>query len=150
MSFGKKVWLLIIGMILNSFLGFILIGFFNLFIGLMFLVGFSYTVYKDAKSRGEEIALVWAIGTALLLIVVLPLYYFQVVRKKPITSELKAPVSTKICPNCRGDLTSYPSDIRHCPYCGNVLPSYRKHCVYCGSGMPSVGIFCPNCGKQQP
>jgi len=56
------------------------------FIGLIFLIGISYTVYKDAKSRREESALGWAIGTVLLLIVILPLYYFRVVRKKPIST----------------------------------------------------------------
>jgi riboflavin transporter FmnP len=102
MSFGEKVWLLIIGMVLSSFVGFILIGLLEFFIGLIFLIGISYTVYKDAKSRGEASALGWAIGTALLLIVILPLYYFRVVRKKPIIGEWKAPVLTKVCPNCRG------------------------------------------------
>ena len=75
---------------------------------------------------------------------------FAIIRHKTITTELKAPVSTKVCPNCRGNLASYPSDIRHCPYCGYVLLWYGKHCVYCGSEMASDGIFCPNCRKQQP
>jgi len=74
--------------------------------------------------------------TIFLLIVFL--YYILVARKKPS------------CPKCNKILPSYPSDMTHCPYCGNVLePSFKKFCVYCGSGMASDGRFCPNCGKEQ-
>jgi len=70
--------------------------------------------------------------------IVVILHELLVVGKKPF------------CPKCNKNLASYPSDIRRCPYCANVLArSFKKFCVYCGSGMASDGTFCPNCGKGQ-
>ncbi len=58
-------------------------------IALLILAGICYWVYKDAKERGSEHALLWAIGVFLLLIVVLPMYFLMRPPKKAPEEEIQ-------------------------------------------------------------
>lgn len=50
------------------------------YIGLAISLFFAYQVYKDARARGNSAAIFWAIGTFLMWIVVLPIYWFKFMR----------------------------------------------------------------------
>ncbi|MDD4320287.1 MAG: hypothetical protein PHH31_01875 [Acidaminococcaceae bacterium] len=51
-------------------------------IGTIVSLGFAYYVYQDAKKRGLDDGALWAVATFLAWIVVLPIYYFKIMRKK--------------------------------------------------------------------
>jgi hypothetical protein len=50
------------------------------YLGLAISLFFAYQVYKDAKSRGIEGAIFWAVATFLAWIIVLPIYWFKHMR----------------------------------------------------------------------
>jgi hypothetical protein len=51
-------------------------------IGTIISLGFAYYVYQDAKKREIENGILWAVGTFLVWIIVLPIYYFKFMRDK--------------------------------------------------------------------
>jgi 4-amino-4-deoxy-L-arabinose transferase-like glycosyltransferase len=82
-------------------------------IALVLVVLAGVFVWRDAADRGDENAALWGLGTALILIVVLPLYLYH---RAYGTESLQAPVrspreisyhdhqearSTVKCPRCR-------------------------------------------------
>ena len=80
-------------------------------------------VDDDAHKRGDPNPGAWALGTWLLLIIVLPLYLYHRAYGSRPQAQVKA--------------TTTPQ-----------LPS-GKHCGFCGGFMPATYIFCPACGKAQ-
>lgn len=50
------------------------------YIGLAISLFFAYQVYKDAKARGNDAAIFWAIGVFLAWIIILPIYWFKYMR----------------------------------------------------------------------
>lgn len=72
-------------------------------------------VYSDAKDRGSNSPVGWAIGVLLLFIVIFPLYFFM----RP--SKNKRAVS--LCPYCGKYYDGAPS---FCPNCGSDLTSVRQ------------------------
>lgn len=51
------------------------------YIGLAISFFFAYQVYKDAKARGNDAAIFWALGTLLIWIIVFPIYWFKYMRE---------------------------------------------------------------------
>ncbi|MEM2057120.1 MAG: zinc ribbon domain-containing protein [Thermoproteota archaeon] len=54
------------------------------------------------------------------------------------------------CLQCGRDLSSFPLDIKNCPYCGTILMPPPRTCPQCGkdlSSMPSDIKNCPYCGN---
>lgn len=117
----------------------------------------GYIVYKDALDRGKDkqTAALWgfgtlvsSLGTYLVLLGFLALYYF-VGRK--ITDNRRAdrqvidiegvPVEELIlCPMCGSKVKD---DFKCCPYCSHTL---RPKCETCGQELRRDWKACPSCG----
>lgn len=78
--------------------------------GLLLLL--SAWVYSDAKERGSDSPGMWAFGTFLLMIVVLPLWF---IKRKPKVQRL---IESKLCPHCGKYYAHTPA---FCPNCGQKL-----------------------------
>ncbi|MBP2656818.1 MAG: hypothetical protein H6Q73_4387 [Firmicutes bacterium] len=124
-----------------------------MFLGLI-VAGFAaYWVYNDAKGFGYDngSAAMWALGTFLLLIVVLPLYL--VIGRKPqykrreeptIDIEGTAVEDTMLCPMCGGKVRQ---DYNACPYCSHTL---QPKCTQCGRDLEREWRTCPYCQTPTP
>jgi len=104
----------------------------------------GYIVYKDALDRGKDkqTAALWgfgtlvsSLGTYLVLLGFLALYYF---------------VGRKITDNRRADrqvidIEGVPvkDDFKCCPYCSHTL---RPKCETCGQELRRDWKACPSCG----
>ena len=78
-------------------------------IGVLLLLIATGWVYRDAKDRGSDSPVGWAIGTFLLLIVFLPLYLIR----RPTKNK-----SLKLCHHCGKYYDGTPS---FCSHCGKSL-----------------------------
>jgi hypothetical protein len=92
-------------------------------VGLLLSVSLALAVWGDANERGDENANWWALGTFLLLIIVLPLYLYHRAyggtRQKAVRERTNA-------------YTRPPTlETVTCPYCHEQVPD-RKFCVSCG------------------
>lgn len=106
-------------------------------------------VYHDAKKFGHTAlsATMWAVGTFMLLIVVLPLYLFlgrkQVMKKAAqddvIDIEGQVVVNTISCPMCGRNI---PEDSQRCPFCDF---SIIRTCSKCGAEVGREHTICPHC-----
>jgi len=108
-------------------------------------------VYSDARGRGYASlpAILWSLGTFLLLIVVLPLYLLIGRRQQPAAPrrrespiiDVEASVVEDMinCPMCGRQVKE---DFNVCPYCGYSL---RPKCASCGSEVRREWQTCPNC-----
>ncbi|MDR3588543.1 MAG: zinc ribbon domain-containing protein [Negativicutes bacterium] len=108
----------------------------------------AYWVYSDAKGRGHgtPTALLWALGTLLLLIIFLPLYLIVGRRQMPArpaepTIDIEGvPVEELMsCPMCGRKVKE---DFKVCPYCGHTL---KPKCAKCGQELNREWRTCPSC-----
>lgn len=83
--------------------------------GLILVAIIAFAVGADAKKRGMNGAL-WGVGTFLLCIVFLPLYFIV---RKPIGGVRPRPGTLPPCPHCG---KSHEGDLRLCPFCGAPQP----------------------------
>ncbi len=89
----------------------------------LFLLVVSAWVYSDAKERGSNSPAMWAIGTFLFLIIVLPIW---LIKRKPKVQRMVQVQAPPPIPS--------PAQAKLCPHCGKYY-----------EGTP---IFCPNCGTR--
>ena len=117
-------------------------------------------VYSDAKKHGysQNLALLWALGTAALFWIVVPVYFLLGRRRKTLpqpvqpsdqvtldSPENPVDVSEKVtCPMCASDV---PSSFEKCPHCGFTL---HLVCPNCGSELERTWKICPHCGAAAP
>lgn len=97
----------------------------------------AYWVYNDAKGRGHEkgTAIMWSVGTFVLLIIFLPLYL--IFGRKPKLTRREEPVI---------DIESVPADqLMHCPMCGKKVQNDFKTCPYCSH---TLNPKCEQCGRE--
>lgn len=83
----------------------------------------GFWVFWDAKARGrpESKAILWGIGTFLMMIVVLPLWLFYFRGKEYSDSEDRGYLgSISRCSSCGGSFKSIPN-ANYCPFCGQNL-----------------------------
>jgi hypothetical protein len=136
---------------------------FSLILGLLAAVW----VWWDATIRGHKNAVWWALGTFLVLIVVLPLYLYH----RAYGPKAEHEFSWK-CKSCGRPITARydhimqlrPSESLTCSACGqsydrqSILetaaakqpePELGKHCKFCNDFIPAKSPFCPACGKAQ-
>lgn len=123
----------------------------------MFSIGFliafiaAILVYNDAKKHGHEMgsALLWALGTLAMLIVVLPLYLIfgrrpQLKKNRADSNiiDIEATVVDETYANCTMCGSKVKDDFNICPYCGFTL---RPKCKNCGQSLSRGDKMCPNC-----
>ena len=96
-------------------------------IGIGIAVGIAYWVYKDANERGSSHATLWAIGVALFLIVILPLYLICRPKKRTNISEPSFPAK-----NSSDEMTLLSTEYIYCPGCGRHHDSRQRFCGHCG------------------
>lgn len=85
------------------------------------LVGFW--VFWDAKARGrpDSKAILWGMGTFLMMLVVLPLWLFYFRGKEYSDSENRNFIgSISRCSSCGGSFKFIPN-AKYCPFCGKAL-----------------------------
>lgn len=118
-----------------------------------FLIAFfaAFWVYNDAKRRGHELgsALLWALGTLAMLVVVLPLYLLFGRRpqlkkncKDPRIIDVEATVVSETYTNCTMCGSKVKEEFNVCPYCGFTL---RPKCNQCGQQLGRAAKICPKC-----
>lgn len=93
-------------------------------------------VYLDAKARGMEFPVRWAILTLVSLFIGLAVYLI-----------LRPEEGVKgTCPNCGRAVNAE----RFCPYCG--APATHEFCPKCGYPVQTEWTYCPNCqtATQRP
>lgn len=108
----------------------------------------AFWVYNDARERGHDLgtALMWALGTLVMLIVFLPLYLI-LGRKAKMAKPSKPAIDIEgvpaeeilTCPMCAGKVRQ---DFKACPYCGHTL---RPQCPQCGRELNRHWRVCPYC-----
>ena len=130
-------------------------------IGLIILIGCTVFVFTDAKKRGMN-AVLWAIGTFLLCIVILPVY---LIMRKPVGYVRPAPgvppqplplPPTYTPPPQQGYQQPAPytpppptyTPPRPGTVTGAAPPKQGKFCPSCGAPHEGTVKFCPNCGAQ--
>lgn len=127
-------------------------GMFSLLIGI--LAGFF--VYNDARGRGKDFfsALLWGVGSAVMPIVMIPLYLF--IGRKPSLEGRKDPKDDIIdieatvvedlihCPMCGRKVKE---DFVTCPYCSHTL---KPKCQSCGQALKREWNTCPHCQAAAP
>lgn len=107
-------------------------------------------VYNDAKRRGRDFgsALLWAIGTMAMVVIVLPLYLLFGRRpqmRKDFNADIidvEATVITDNVINCTMCGSKVKEDYNVCPYCGFTL---RPKCPNCGLQLERNVKACPSC-----
>lgn len=122
--------------------------------GLSMLIGLmaAFFVYSDAQKRGHSFlnSLLWAVGSAAMPIVIVPLYLLlgRKVHNLPsrrnsdpdiIDIEATVVEDTVPCPMCGKKVGE---DFLVCPYCGHTL---RPICKSCGQEVKREYKTCPNC-----
>lgn len=124
-------------------------------IGVLLGAAASYWVFSDARGRGYSFsgALLWSIGTFLLLIIFLPLYLLFGRRRSQPTKKQESAIeqntidveaisvteATVHCPMCGKEVKE---DFKLCPYCGNSL---KPKCERCGRELEREWQVCPDC-----
>lgn len=123
----------------------------------MVLVGYliaflaAFWVYNDAKRRGHDLgsALLWAVGTLAMAMIVLPLYLLfgrrqqmSKVRKDSDIIDVEATVVSDNVVNCNMCGSKVKEDYNVCPYCGYTL---RPKCQTCGQELNRDLKTCPYC-----
>lgn len=118
-----------------------------------FLIAFvaAMWVYNDAKKYGHDIgsAVLWALGTLAMLVVVLPLYLIfgrkpqlNKSRRNDDIIDVDAIVVTENYSNCTMCGSKVKDDFNICPYCGFTL---NPKCKNCGQQISRDVRSCPNC-----
>lgn len=119
------------------------------YIGLAIAAFAAYWVYNDAKGRGlgSTTALLWSLGTLVMLIIFLPLYLVfgrrsvPARRTEPAIDIEGVPVEELMyCPMCGSKVKE---DFKVCPYCSHTL---KPKCEKCGQEMNRHCRVCPSCG----
>lgn len=126
-------------------------------VGVLLGAAMGYIVYQDATARGQDrqTALLWtlgtvvsALGTPLILLGFLALYYFvgrtpQTARKRDEIIDVNAvPVEQPPCPRCG---QAVKEEYRVCPYCSQTL---KPSCKQCGAELQLEWKVCPHCGAS--
>jgi len=118
-----------------------------------YLIAFlaAFWVYNDAKSRDHNVgsALLWAVGTLALAVIVLPLYLLFGRRKQMNKAykgsdiiDIEATVIADDAINCSMCGSKVKEDYNLCPYCGYTL---RPKCQTCGQELDRNLKICPQC-----
>ena len=106
---------------------------------------FGVAVYWDAKRQWDDGAGTWAIGVALLLIIILPLY---------VILRLCGRIGPA-CPNCKKNVSKEDVKCRHCEVLlakateeETVAVNEAKLCSNCGRPLSHKSNFCEGCGTK--
>jgi RNA polymerase subunit RPABC4/transcription elongation factor Spt4 len=124
--------------------------------GLSMLIGLAaaFFVYSDAQKRGRSFftSLLWAVGSAAMPIVIIPLYLVigrkvNLADKRDADSDvidIEATVveDTVPCPMCGKKVGE---DFLVCPYCSHTL---KPTCKSCGQEVNRECKICPHCQAQ--
>ncbi|MCP4657527.1 MAG: zinc ribbon domain-containing protein [bacterium] len=95
------------------------------------MIGIGIAVHRDARKRGMEAPLVWAL-VAGIVPYFLGLIVYLIIRK-PIQA---------LCDSCGNPLGGTES---FCPHCGQSL---RASCSSCDRPVHATARFCPHCGVK--
>jgi peroxiredoxin len=90
-------------------------------------------VWRDASRLGEKNAALWALGTFLVLIVVLPVYL--IFRSKGMIGKPRETREQQIVTAGEPRLESGVPSTMFCPACGNKIPRESKFCKECGAKL---------------
>jgi len=80
-------------------------------LGLIIVFLIAVWVYSDAKARGEAQPGLWAVGTFLLAIIVLPVW---LIKRPPKREALQDSNGLKRCPFCAEDIKLAAVVCKHC------------------------------------
>lgn len=101
------------------------------FFGIFLTIGIGIAVHRDARHRGMEAPLVWALIAALGPYFLGVIVYLIV--RKPIQSQCGS------CGKALGGIEGF------CPHCGQSLQS---SCSSCDRPVHATARFCPHCGAK--
>jgi len=121
--------------------------------GISMLIGLvvAFFVYSDAQKRGQSFfnSLLWAVGSAAMPIVIVPLYLLLGRKVSPVDKrnsdpdiiDIEATVveDTVPCPMCGKKVSE---DFLVCPYCSHTL---KPICQSCGQEVNREWKICPHC-----
>ena len=98
-------------------------------------LGLPVWVYYDARSRGMDKPLLWAV--LVLFSFFIGLLVYLIVRPEKVAGN--------ICPECKRIIK--PS-FAMCPYCGHNLRSSSAVCPSCGREIDAQWKYCPYCRQS--
>ena len=105
-------------------------------------------VFFDARKRGSElpVAAMWALGTAMIMVVFLPLYLLFG-RKAPVKYRRDDVIDVEAIPveeiiYCRMCGGKAKEALVTCPHCGHTL---KPKCNSCGKELDRSWKVCPFC-----
>ena len=119
-SFIFELLLATAGIIFTIIMWLIALGFFGpgFILGIFFAILAGCWVYKDARKRESRHAYAWAISTAALLIIFLPMYLVFRPDMPEKKSKAVETYSVELCPHCG---KYYRKPAKFCPSCGADL-----------------------------
>ncbi len=107
-------------------------------------------VYQDARARGEPQPGLWAFGTLLLAILVVPIWLVKrgpkisaTLRPCPHCAEPIQPAA-KICRFCQREVEVLASEVAQATTASPNSPA-TKTCPYCAQGIQKAATICPHC-----